>query len=114
MRVAEKAQRPTNFRIGFQKRTILFPPFTLGLKAKSPWAWYQRNPSVTYYIKTVFPKVIQSVHERHSTVGTGISLFLHDSASTHKTNTTVSCLNEQNFYILTHTPYSPDFAPCDF
>ena len=38
----------------------------------------------------------------------------HDNASAHTANATVDFLQANSVRPLTHPPYSPDLAPCDF
>ena len=41
-------------------------------------------------------------------------IFLHENAPAHKSIKTLAKINELRFELLSHPPYSPDFAPSDF
>jgi hypothetical protein len=40
--------------------------------------------------------------------------MLHDNARPHTARTTIDALETLKFEVLSHPPYSPDFAPSDF
>ena len=45
--------------------------------------------------------------------GAGLCL-LHDNARPHVARQTIALLNQFGWDIITHPPYSPDLAPCDY
>ena len=45
---------------------------------------------------------------------TSLILLLHDDARPHTAGTTIGALETPKFEVLSHPPYSPDLAPCDY
>ena len=41
-------------------------------------------------------------------------LLLHDNARPHTARATIDALEMMKFEVLSHPPYSPDLAPCNF
>jgi transposase len=41
-------------------------------------------------------------------------LLLHDNPRPHTARATIDALEALKFEVLSHPPYSPDLAPCDF
>lgn len=63
------------------------------------------------YLRTVLRPAIRKKRPELLAVG---PLILHDNASCHKADVVNSLLEEYNWEVLEHPPYSPDLSPCDF
>ena len=70
--------------------------------------------TASYYAGTILPKVIGSVFEQRSTVGTSRTMLLYENASAHTAKVTVTYLEEQSVQVLPHPPYGQDWSPSDF
>ena len=58
--------------------------------------------------------MIQDIEQTRPTTGVKNVLLHHDSASPHKAKIVKDFLEEQELQVLSHPPYSPYLAPCDF
>ena len=67
-----------------------------------------------WYTNTCLPQVFESWSKRRPRTGTRGLLLHHDNASAHTAAATLDYLQENNVQLVTHPPYSPDLAPCDF
>ena len=67
-----------------------------------------------WYTNTCLPQVFEAWSKRRPRTGTRGLLLHHDNASAHTAAATLDFLQENNVQLVTHPPYSPDLAPCDF
>lgn len=67
-----------------------------------------------WYITTCLPKVFEAWGIRRPGTGTRGLLLHHDNASAHTAAAILDFLEENHVQLVTHPPYSPDLAPCDF
>lgn len=74
----------------------------------------QRTVTADWYCTVCLPQVISSLEGARPKCGVR-GLWLHqDNASAHTANRTREFLQTVGFQQLSHPPYSPDLAPCDF
>ena len=67
-----------------------------------------------YYVNHVLPKVFENFKEITKRKTVRHLMLQHDNAAPHKANIVKEYLSENKVKILSHPPYSPDLAPCDF
>ena len=67
-----------------------------------------------WYVNHCLPKVFQAWCTRRSRTGVRGLLLHHDNASAHTTAVTLDFLAASDVQLVTHSPYSPDLAPCDW
>ena len=72
----------------------------------------QKTITASYYEK-VLRKLSALAKKRRGKLHRQI-LFHHDNAPAHTAKTVTTTLREFRWEILSHPPYSPDLAPCDF
>ena len=74
----------------------------------------RKTVTADWYINTCLPQVFEAWSTRRPRTGTRGLLLHHDNASAHTAAATLDYLQENNVQLVTHPPYSPDLAPCDF
>ena len=74
----------------------------------------RKTVNAEWYINTCLPKVFEAWSARRPRTGTRHLLLHHDNASAHTAAATLDFLQENQVQLVTHPPYSPDLAPCDF
>ena len=67
-----------------------------------------------WYVNHCLPKVFQAWCEWHPRAGVRGLLLHHDNASAHTAVVTMNFLAASDVQLVTHPPYSPDLAPCDW
>ena len=67
-----------------------------------------------WYINTCLPKVFEAWSARCPRTGTRHLLLHPDNASAHTAAATLDFLQENQVQLVTHPPYSPDLAPCNY
>lgn len=70
----------------------------------------QRTVTARWYTTTCLPQVKTAATTHHITP----MILHHDNAPPHRAQETTDWLNENRVQLMTHPPYSPDLAPCDF
>ena len=74
----------------------------------------RKTVTANWYINHCLPKVFQAwCKRRPRTVVRGLLLH-HDNASAHTAAKTLDFLAANDVQLVTHPPYSPDLAPCDW
>ena len=78
--------------------------------------WFERGKNVdsNAYIDYCLKPLVNSIKKQRTELGTSKLKFHHDNARPHTAKIVTEYLNEQNFTIIDHPPYSPDLAPSDF
>ena len=66
------------------------------------------------YVNNSLPKIFQAWCKRRPQTGVRGLLLHHDNASAHTAAVTLDFLAASNVQLVTHPPYSPDLAPCDW
>ena len=66
------------------------------------------------YIKDCLEPLVSTLKEQRPICGTRNLKFHHDNAKPHVHVSVKKYLEDQNFVVMDHPPYSPDLAPCDF
>ena len=66
-----------------------------------------------WYVNHCLLKVFQAWSRRRLRTGVRGLLLHHDNASAHTAAVTLDFLAASDVQLVTHPPYSPDFAPCD-
>jgi hypothetical protein len=91
--------------------TILFRPF--GVVSLS---YLERDKSIhnISYIEDSLKPLVESKERGRPTYGTKNLKFHHENARPHILSSVKSYREDQNFIIMNHPPFSPDFAPSDF
>ena len=74
----------------------------------------QRTVTANWYTTVCLPKVFEKLRERRPRTGLRGILLHHDNASAHTANATIQFLESTEVKLMTHPPYSPDLAPCDY
>jgi histone-lysine N-methyltransferase SETMAR len=74
----------------------------------------QKTVTSLWYTTVCLPKVFEELKKRRPKTGLRGILLHQDNASSHTAGRTSQFLSEQTVKLLTHPPYSPDLAPCDF
>ena len=67
-----------------------------------------------WYVNHCITKVFQALCTRRTQTGVHGLLLHHDNASAHSAAVTLDFLASSNVQLVTHPPYSPDLAPCDW
>lgn len=74
----------------------------------------QRTVNAEWYVSVCLPKVLRSIQEKRPKTGLR-GIFLHqDNASAHIAQKTTQYFETNKVNLLSHPPYSPDLAPCDY
>lgn len=71
----------------------------------------QKTVNAEWYTTVCLPSVFEKVREKRPR---GRILLHQDNASAHTAKQTMSFLDSEEVELVTHPPYSPDLAPCDF
>ena len=66
------------------------------------------------YVDDCLKPLVKVINQHRTTCGTKNLKFHHDNARPHVAKKVIDYLNDQNFLIMDHPPYSPDLAPSDF
>ena len=74
----------------------------------------RKTVTADWYINHCLPKVFQAWRKRRPRTGVRGLLLHHDNASAHTAAVTLDFLAASNIQLVTHLPYSPDLAPCDW
>ena len=74
----------------------------------------RRTVTADWYVNHCLPKIFQVWCKRRPRTGVRGLLLLHDNASAHTAVVTLDFLVASNVQLVTHPPYSPDLAPCDW
>ncbi|PNF39144.1 hypothetical protein B7P43_G01326 [Cryptotermes secundus] len=72
-----------------------------------------RTVNAAYYSDLLATGMKEKIRSKWKTGGKGVA-FLQDNARPHMAKTTMETLQKLKWNLLTHPPYSPDLAPCDF
>ena len=74
----------------------------------------RKTVTADWYVNHCLPKIFQAWCKRHPRMGVCGLLLHHDNASAHTAAVTLDCQAVNNVQLVTHPPYSPDLAPCDW
>ncbi|XP_053411309.1 histone-lysine N-methyltransferase SETMAR-like [Nycticebus coucang] len=74
----------------------------------------QRTFTAQWYTTVCLPKVFRKLQEWRPTTGLRGTILHHDNVSAHTANVTIQFLESTEVELMTHPPYSPDLAPCDY
>lgn len=74
----------------------------------------RRTVNSDWYVSICLPRVFQEIENQRARTGLRGLLLHHDNASAHTAVNTLDFLAGKGIQLLTHPPYSPDLAPCDF
>ena len=88
--------------------------FLLKIWACSHGTASRKTVNAEWYINTCLPKVLEAWCVKHPRASTRRLLLHHDNASAHTAAATFDYLQENGVQHVTHPPYYPDLAPCDF
>ena len=106
--------------VGKRMVAVFFNKF--GLVAAVPLQ-ERRTVNAIWYTTVCLPKVFQTLkNQRSGTASRNLRsttsvrgvLLHHDNASSHTAAETLDFLEAEGVQLVTHPPYSPDLAPCDF
>ncbi len=67
-----------------------------------------------WYTEICLDLVFEAVTNKRPATGTRGLLLHHDNASAHTAAQAIDFLAEHGIQLVTHPPYSPDLAPCDY
>ena len=74
----------------------------------------RKTVTADWYVNHCLPKVFQAWCKRCPRMGVRGLLLHHDNASAHTAAVTLDFLAASDVQLVTHPPYSPDVAPCDW
>ena len=74
----------------------------------------RKTVTADWYVNHCLPKVFQVWCKRRTRTGVCGLLLHRDNASAHTAAVTLDFLAAGNIHLVTHQPYSPDLAPCDW
>ena len=74
----------------------------------------RKTVTADWYVNHYLPKVFQAWCKRRPRTGVRGLLLHHDNASEHTAAVTLDFLVANDVQLVTHPPYSPDLAPCDW
>ncbi len=74
----------------------------------------QRTVNAEWYTTVCLPEVFAVIENKKPGHGLRGLMLHHDNASAHTAATTLDFLATRGVQLVTHPPYSPDLAPCDF
>lgn len=74
----------------------------------------QRTVTSHWYTTVALPQVFAAVHQRRPKTGIRDLRLHHDNAPAHTAAATLDFLMENGVRLVSHPPYSPDLATCDF
>ena len=74
----------------------------------------RRTFNADWYINNCLPKAFEAWSSRRPKADIRGLLLHHDNASAHTAAKTLDFLAENSVQLVSHPPYSPDLAPCDF
>ena len=79
-------------------------------------SYLERDKSINNisYIEDCLKPLVESIEGGRPTYGTKNLKFHHENARPHILSSVKSYREDQNFIIMNHPPYSPDFALSDF
>lgn len=73
-----------------------------------------RTVTAQWYCDVCLPSAFEKLENERPSAGLRGILLHHDNAPAHTAARTLDVLHEQGVRLVTHPPYSPDLAPCDF
>lgn len=71
----------------------------------------QKTVNADWYTTICLPNVLAEIRKNNPKRRI---ILHHDNASAHTASLTKTFLSEKKVELMTHSPYSPDLAPCDF
>ena len=74
----------------------------------------RRTVNAEWYITTALPGRFAAVCQRRPQSGMRDLQLHHDNAPAHTAAATLDFLADNGVRLVSHPPYSPDLAPCDF
>ncbi len=74
----------------------------------------RRTVNSEWYTTVCLPEIFEEVCAKRPVRRTRGLLLHHDNASAHTSAQTLDFLAQENVQLVSHPPYSPDLAPCDF
>jgi [histone H3]-lysine36 N-dimethyltransferase SETMAR len=74
----------------------------------------RKTVNAQWYTEVCLPKVFDKLQEERPSAGLRGILLHHDNAPAHTAAATLNFLHDSGVQLVTHPPYSPDLAPCDF
>lgn len=74
----------------------------------------RRTVTSQWYTEVCLPQAFEQLDEERPKCGTRGIFFHQDNAPAHTAARTMDFLNKSGVQLVSHPPYSPDLAPCDF
>lgn len=74
----------------------------------------RRTVNSEWYCEVALPQMFAKLQTGRQRTGLRNILVHHDNASSHTAARTLDFLKDSGVQLVTHPPYSPDLAPCDF
>ncbi|CAF2977648.1 unnamed protein product [Rotaria sp. Silwood2] len=92
--------------------------FSIFFKSNGPVLIHDVNEGKTidhnYYIENCLKPVVKEIWKQRKSAGTKGIKLLQDNARPHIHSDVINYLTEEDIIIMSHPPYSPDLAPCDY
>jgi len=113
-------------RVNFQEQAVLtrqdrFDPktmFTIFFKSTGlvHCSYMDKGKTINArnYIEDSLKPLIQTIKSQRVKSGVKRLKLLHDNAKPHVAKNVIKFLNNEKLPTISHPPYSPDLAPCDF
>lgn len=110
----DEAPRTVVKRSQFDQKTL----FSIFFRTTGPVLVHAVERGVTidnsYYIKNCLSPCLEAIKEQRPSTGTHGMKLLHDGARPHVHQNVHDFLTANHINLVSHPPYSPDLAPCDF
>ena len=74
----------------------------------------RKTVTADWYVNHCLPKIFQAWRKRRPRSGVRGLLLHHDNTSAYTAVVTLDFLAVSDVQLVTHSPYSPDLAPCDW
>ena len=74
----------------------------------------QRTVTSEWYVHHCLPVVFEAWRQRRPHTGTRGLILHHDNAPAHTASRTTEFVAAEGVSLMSHPPYSPDLAPCDY
>jgi hypothetical protein len=105
-----EVERPTHH----QKKQMLSVFFNGTGHYVTDWLPEGRTMNSPYYVEEVLTPLADSCYPQRSQRPRHLVTVHFDNAPIHNTNLVAECLERRKLTRMSHPPYSPDLAPCDF
>ena len=75
---------------------------------------HQKNVTAKWYTETCLPQLMETLSNLRPRSRMDSWILHHDNVPAHRAHATIDYLKKVGIKVLSHPPYRPDLAPCDF